>query len=78
MIADEAFYFYIFSGKTGTFEELRFSIQGNNFLKWLWNAAEYGAKIIYFNGNSAFCIITIYFSEYFSQSDRWKFPEPEY
>jgi len=61
MIADEAFYFYIFSGKTGTFEELRFSIQGNNFLKWLWNAAEYGAKIIYFNGNSAVGPVMIYF-----------------
>ncbi len=49
MIADEAFYFYIFTGKKETFEEWRFSIQANYFLKWLWNAAEYGAKIIYFN-----------------------------
>ena len=31
MIADEAFYFYIFSGKIITFEELRFSIQAKYF-----------------------------------------------
>lgn len=48
MNAGEVFYFYIFGLKTQTLVEVMiFYLSNNKVLKWLKNAAEYFAKIVF-------------------------------